>query len=104
MIFNKDNFKQEVTDNQGLVMVDFSAAWCGPCQMLAPIIDELIKDNQAKAVKIGKLDVDVDQAIAEKYQVMGVPTIILFKGGKIVEQLTGYRSKEDLQAMIDKNL
>ncbi len=104
MEFNKENFKQEVEEGKGLVLVDFFAPWCGPCKLMLPIIGELIQDNKDKAVKIGELNVDENQEIAGEYNVMGIPTFILFKEGKIIEQITGYQSKDFLQELIDKNL
>ncbi|MFH0818458.1 MAG: thioredoxin [Patescibacteria group bacterium] len=99
--FTDQNFEQEVINAKEPVLVDFWAAWCGPCQMLKPIIDELAKDNKAKAIKIGKLDVDANSEMAQKYQVMSIPTIIFFKDGKPVNQLMGVQSKDSLQKEID---
>ncbi|MFH1427796.1 MAG: thioredoxin [Patescibacteria group bacterium] len=104
MIFTDQNFKEEVENSQNLVLVDFYAPWCGPCKLMAPIIDELIEENKDKNVKIGKINVDENKENAEKYNVMGIPTLILFKGGKIVHQATGAQSKEMLQNWIDKNV
>ena len=104
MEFTNQNFKQEVEENKGLVLVDFTALWCGPCKLMAPIIDELAEDYKDKDIKIGKLDIDDGNEVAEKYNVMSVPTFILFKGGEVVEQLTGYQSKGALEEMINKNL
>jgi len=105
MELTDQNFKQEVEESKGLFLVDFSAIWCGPCKLMAPVIEELIKDNENKEnVKIGKVDIDNNKEISEKYNIMGIPTLILFKDGKIIEQITGYQSKEFLQNWIDKNL
>ncbi|OGF31048.1 thioredoxin [Candidatus Falkowbacteria bacterium RIFCSPLOWO2_12_FULL_45_13] len=103
MIFNKDNFKQEVEENAGVVLVDFFAAWCGPCQMMAPIIDEMIKENKDQNIKIGKVNIDDDQSIAVKYNVMSIPTFLIFKKGKVNDRISGYCSKDDLIQLIDKN-
>ena len=104
MQFTDQNFKQEVEESKDLVLVDFFADWCGPCKILKPILEELIKDYEGKkGVKIGKLNVDESKETAEKYNVMGIPTIILFRDGKIIEQVTGVQSKESLQEMIEKN-
>lgn len=103
MIFNKDNFKQEVEDSAGLVLVDFFATWCGPCQMMAPIMDELIAEFKDKGIKIGKLDIDQNQEIASKYGVMSIPTFLMFKGGKVVAKKAGYCDKEELVQLIDKS-
>lgn len=104
MILNKDNFKQEVEDNKGLVFIDFFATWCGPCQMMAPIVEEMIKENNDPNVKIAKLNVDEAQEIAMRYNIMSIPTFVVFKDGKMVDRESGYRDKEDLLNMIKKNL
>lgn len=104
MIFTNQNFKQEVEENKGLTLVDFFAEWCGPCKLLAPIINELVEEYKGKSVKIGKLNVDENKEIANKYNIMGIPAIIIFKDGKVVEQLTGYQPKEILKELIDKNI
>ena len=103
MIFNKDNFKQEVEDNAGLVLVDFFAPWCGPCQMMAPIIDEMVNEYKDKGIKIGKLNIDENQEIASKYGVMSIPTFLVFKDGKVIDKKVGYGDKEELVQLIDKN-
>ncbi len=105
MIFNDQNFIEEVEKFDGLAMVDFYATWCGPCQLMAPIIQELIdeyKDNSN--VKIGKMDIDQNPTMTEKYEVMSVPTIILFKQGKIINKKIGYADKAEFKQMIDDNL
>lgn len=104
MVLNKESFKQEVENNSGLVLVDFFAPWCGPCQMMLPIVDELINENKNKEVKIGKVNIDENQEIASKYNVMSVPTFAVFKGGRMVDRISGYCAKEDLVRLIDKNL
>jgi thioredoxin 1 len=104
MIFTDQNFNQEVENYNGLALVDFFAEWCGPCKLLAPVIDELIEEYKGKSVKIGKLNVDENKEIAEKYNIMGIPAIIIFKEGKIVVQLTGYQPKEAMKELIDKNI
>lgn len=103
MIFNKDNFRLEVENFTGLVLVDFFAEWCGPCKMMAPIIEEIIKKNKDENVKIGKLNIDENQEIASQYNVMSIPTFIVFKNGKAVAQKVGYGSKEDIEQLIIKN-
>ncbi|PIR13850.1 thioredoxin [Candidatus Falkowbacteria bacterium CG11_big_fil_rev_8_21_14_0_20_39_10] len=104
MELNDQNFKQEAEEGKGLVLVDFFAPWCGPCKLMGPIIEELAKDYKDKGIKIAKLNVDESKKTAEKYEVLGIPTIILFKDGKILEQMTGYQSKEALEEMINKNI
>ena len=103
MIFNKDNFKLEVEDFIGLVLVDFFALWCGPCQLMSPIVEEIIKENKDKNVKIGKLNIDENQEVAAQYNIMSVPTFIIFKNGKMVDKKIGYGDKEELEQLIAKN-
>ncbi len=101
--FTDLNFKKEVLESDLPVLVDFWAAWCGPCKMIAPLIDDLAKEYAGK-MKIGKIDVDSNSKIATQYGVMSIPTMIFFKNGKIMEQLVGAASKPDLKRKIDENL
>jgi len=103
MILNKDNFKSEVEDFSGLVLVDFFAPWCGSCQLMSPIIDEIIKENQDKNIKIGKFNIDEGQEIATKYDIMGVPTFLVFKNGKVVNRKANYCDREEMEQLISKN-
>lgn len=103
MIFNDANFKQEVEDFAGLVLVDFFAPWCGPCQMMAPLVEEMIEENKDQNIKIGKLNVDESQGVAGKYGVMSIPTFLVFKGGKVVGKKVGYGDKEELLQLVEKN-
>ncbi len=97
------HFKTVVLDSEKPVLVDFWAIWCGPCRMVAPIIDELSEEYKDK-VEFAKVNVDEASNIASTYSVMSIPTIIVFKGGKPVEQVIGYRPKKDIQKMLDKAL
>lgn len=100
--FNDANFDGEVIKSSQPVMVDFWASWCGPCQMAGPVIDELATDYKDK-VKIGKLEVDANQATAQQYGVMSIPTVIVFKDGKEVSRKTGFAGRamyENLLKMV----
>ena len=91
--FTDDNFQAEVLNSQGPVLVDFTAEWCGPCHMLAPVVARLNEEWNG-AVKVGKLDIDANVKVTMEYGVMGVPTLILFRGGQPVERLSGYMAKD----------
>ena len=93
----EDTFQKEVLDSTDPVLVDFSAVWCGPCKMLDPIIKQLAGEWEGK-VKVVKLDADANPNIVMKYSVMGIPTLLFFKGGEIQERVTGYMPKDKLTA------
>lgn len=97
--FTDQNFNETALSSPKLVLVDFYATWCGPCQMMAPHIEELA--NEYSDVVIGKLDVDENPEIAQKYQVMSIPTIVFIKNGEVVEKLVGYQSKDALEEKLD---
>jgi thioredoxin 1 len=90
-----DNFKKEVLDSELPVLVDFWATWCGPCQMMGPVVAEIAEDK-AGTLKVGKVNVDEQEQLASEFGVMSIPTFILFKNGKAAAQTVGGRSKEDL--------
>jgi thioredoxin 1 len=100
---NDKNFGQEVLNSDLPVLVDFWAAWCGPCRAISPLVEELAKEFSGK-VKVTKLNVDENPAIPSQYGVRGIPTLILFKGGKILDQIVGAVPKAKLVAMIEKAL
>ncbi len=81
------------------VLIDFWATWCGPCKMMAPVIEEVSKEYADK-LKVGKLDVDQNPETAQKYGIMSIPTLLVFKNGQVVKQLIGYRSKSDLVSQL----
>lgn len=103
VILDSNNFEEEVINSDIPVLVDFWAAWCGPCRMIAPIIDQLADEFQGKA-KIGKVNVDEERDLASQYRIMSIPTLILFKDGKIVDQVMGVRPKADLAKFIQRAL
>lgn len=95
------NFQDEIKD--GVVLVDFWAAWCGPCKMIAPVLEELATELEGKA-KIVKVNVDENQGTASQYQIMSIPSLLLFKDGELVEKTMGFQPKEALQAFVEKHL
>jgi thioredoxin 1 len=103
MHFTDANFKTEVLDSATPVLVDFWATWCGPCRMVAPVVEELAKEYAGK-MKVGKVDVDENSRVASEYGVMSIPTIMIFKSGKVMEQVVGALSKGQLKAVIDSNI
>lgn len=101
--FSKVVFEEKVIKAKGVVLIDFYAVWCGPCKLAGPVIDELAQDYKDKVV-IGKIDVDEIPQVAEKYNVMSVPTVIILKDGKEVERQVGFPGKEAYVQLINKHL
>ena len=99
--FSAETFEAEVLKSDQPVLVDFWAPWCGPCRQLTPIIEELAKENSD--AKVGKVNVDEAQDIAMQYGIANIPTLLLFKGGEIVERVMGVQPKEKLQQLIDSH-
>ena len=95
-----ENFENEVLNSEIPVLVDFFATWCGPCQLIAPIIEDIAKEYEGKA-KVGKVDVDEAQALAIKYGVSSIPTLIVFKNGQPTDKIVGLRPKETITKLLD---
>ncbi|NQU77744.1 thioredoxin [Candidatus Falkowbacteria bacterium] len=102
MQLTDQNFDSEVLKSDVPVLVDFFAPWCGPCQMMGPIIDELTEELKDKKLKLAKLNVDESPKTAGKYNVMSIPTIIIFKAGEPTETLTGVQNKEELKKKLEE--
>ena len=96
-------FQEEVESNDGLTIVDFWAEWCGPCKMIAPILDEIASEYGEK-LKVCKIDIDANQETPPKYGIRGIPTLMLFKNGDVAATKIGALSKSQLAAFIDSNL
>lgn len=97
-ILNKENFQKEVLDIKGLALVDFYADWCGPCKMIAPIVAEIAQERTD--IVVGKINVDDNLIIAKQYNVVNIPTLIVFKDGVENAQIVGYRSKQEILDML----
>lgn len=97
--FNVENFEEEVLKAEGTVLVDFFADWCGPCKMMSPIIEQISEEGIGN-LKVGKVNVDDNGELAEKYNVMSIPTIVVFRGGMPVKGFVGVTSKEEIENAI----
>ncbi len=97
---SQTDFQKEVLDFKGKVLVDFWAPWCGPCQMLGPVIEEI--SGEVKDVKVVKVNVDEAQELSSKYGISGIPTVMLFKDGQMIETIVGFRQKQDYLNAINK--
>lgn len=100
MAFTDSNFDNEVINSEIPVLVDFYAEWCGPCKMMAPLVDELANEYKGK-VKIGKLNVDESGEVAKKYRVMSIPTMLIIKNGEVVDQIVGAVPKQQLVSKLE---
>ena len=90
----KDNFEEKVLQAQGKVLLDFWATWCGPCRMIAPIVEEIAAENPA--ITVGKVNVDEEMALARQFKVMSIPTLVVMRNGQVVKKTTGALPKEEI--------
>jgi len=103
LTFTDATFESDVLSSEVPVLVDFWAEWCGPCRMMGPTVDQVAVDYAGK-VKVGKVDVDSNQQVAARYGIRGIPTLLLFKGGKVVDQKVGAIGKPEFQKMLDAHV
>jgi thioredoxin 1 len=103
MTITDQNFQTEVLGSEMPVLVDFWATWCGPCRSIAPAVEELAKQYAGK-IKVGKLDIDAHQDVPQKYSIMSIPTLMMFKGGQLADQVVGNVGKAKLEEMIKRSL
>lgn len=95
---NKNNFQEEVLNSDKKVLMDFWASWCGPCRMVAPLVEEIAEERSD--IKVGKVNVDEEMELASRFRVMSIPTLIVIENGKVVNQAVGARSKDSILAML----
>jgi thioredoxin 1 len=103
LTLTQENFQKEVITSTTPTLVDFWAEWCGPCKMIAPVLDELATEYEGR-VRIGKVNVDEQQALGAQYGIRSIPTLLLFKGGEVVDQIVGLKSKRELKNSFDRVL
>src|SRR5215467_3374991 len=101
LVLTQENFSSEVLQSMTPVLVDFWAEWCGPCKMIAPILEELADEYEGR-VKIAKINIDEQQQLAAEYGIRAIPTLLLFDKGQVADQIVGQRSKRDLKASFDR--
>ncbi|MBE7027878.1 MAG: thioredoxin [Ruminococcaceae bacterium] len=100
LIITKENFEEEVLNSDIPVLLDFWASWCAPCRMLSPIISEIAEEYEGK-IKVGKVNIDDEQALAMDFNIVSIPTVIYFKDSKVQNTLVGYRGKEEFTALFE---
>ena len=101
MTITDDNFQTEVLASKEPVLVDFWAAWCGPCKAIGPAVEELAREYKGK-IKVGKMDIDAQQGVPQKYGIMSIPTLILFKNGQVADQIVGAVPKSKIDQMLKR--
>ncbi len=101
-IFTDDNFEKEVLKSPVPVLVDFWAPWCGPCKITGPIVEAVARDFDGKGASVGKLNVDEHPSVASRYNILSIPTLIIFKNGQPVDQMVGVQPKEKLEERLKK--
>ncbi len=101
-VVTKDNFQAEVLEADKPVLIDFWAVWCGPCKMLSPVVDQIAEENAD--IKVCKVDVDEEGQLAQQFGIMSIPTLLVFKGGELVEKTVGVQPKDAILSMVKKHV
>ncbi|SHO51777.1 thioredoxin [Anaerocolumna xylanovorans] len=97
----KENFKKEVLESEKPVLLDFWASWCGPCKMVSPIIDQVAEEKK-DTIKVGKINIDEEEELAEKFRIMSIPTLVVMKEGKVVESTVGVKPKKAILSLLSE--